>query len=54
MLGKCGDIGLRSLEVQVQLLDALVAPVLGYTYCAEVWWAVSALARQYAACLHGQ
>jgi hypothetical protein len=35
MLGRCGAIKLRSLEVQVQLFDALVAPVLGY--CAEVW-----------------
>lgn len=35
MLGKCGNIGLRSLEVQVQLFKTVVAPVLGY--CAEVW-----------------
>jgi len=35
MLSKCGDLELCSLAVQVDLFDALVAPVLGY--CAEVW-----------------
>jgi hypothetical protein len=35
MLGRCADMGLASLEVQVQLFDALVSPVLGF--CAEVW-----------------
>lgn len=35
MLGRCGDMELASLEIQVQLFDALVAPVLGF--CAEVW-----------------
>ena len=35
MLSRCGTMGLRSLEVQVQLFDSVVAPVLGY--CAEVW-----------------
>jgi hypothetical protein len=35
MLGKCGTLDIRSLEVQVQLFETLVAPVLGY--CSEVW-----------------
>jgi len=35
MLGRCTDVGVSSLEVQVQLFDALVSPVLGF--CAEVW-----------------
>jgi hypothetical protein len=35
MLGRCSDVGVSSLEVQVQLFDALVSPVLGF--CAEVW-----------------
>lgn len=35
VLGKCRTTGIRSVEVQVQLFDALVAPVLGY--CSEVW-----------------
>jgi hypothetical protein len=35
MLGKCKDMELRSLQVQVNLFDALVAPVL--CYCSEVW-----------------
>lgn len=35
MLGRCGDMELSSIEVQVQLFDSLVAPILGY--CAEVW-----------------
>ena len=35
MVSKCGTTGIRSIEVQAQLFDALVAPVLGY--CSEVW-----------------
>jgi len=35
MLSRCGDKGLNSLAVRVQLVDALVAPVLAY--CAQVW-----------------
>lgn len=35
MLGRCADIEVASLEIQVQLFDALVAPVLGF--CADVW-----------------
>lgn len=35
MLGRCSDMEVASIEVQVQLFDALVAPVLGF--CAEVW-----------------
>lgn len=35
MLGRCADIECASLEIQVQLFDALVAPVLGF--CSEVW-----------------
>jgi hypothetical protein len=35
MLGKFGTLDIRSLEVQVQLFEALVVPVLGY--CSEVW-----------------
>jgi hypothetical protein len=35
MLGRCRDMDMASIEVQVQLFDALVAPVLGF--CAEVW-----------------
>jgi hypothetical protein len=35
MLSKCGAAGIRSVEVKVQLFDALVSPVLGY--CSEVW-----------------
>lgn len=35
MLGQCGTPIFRSLEVQVQLFEALVAPVLGF--CSEVW-----------------
>jgi hypothetical protein len=35
MLSKCGTKGIRSVEVQAQLFDALVAPVLGY--CSEFW-----------------
>jgi hypothetical protein len=35
MLGKCRDLDLRSLQVQVYLFDALVTPVL--CYCSEVW-----------------
>ena len=35
MLGRCSDMEVASLEVQVQLFDALVSPVLGF--CAEVW-----------------
>jgi hypothetical protein len=31
----CCILDIRSLEVQVQLFDALVAPVLGY--CSDVW-----------------
>jgi hypothetical protein len=33
ILGRCADVGVASLEVQ--LFDALVSPVLGF--CAEVW-----------------
>jgi hypothetical protein len=35
MLGKCKDLGLRSLQIQVNLFDALVNPVLCYS--SEVW-----------------
>jgi len=28
LLRRCGDMELRSLQIQVQLFDALVAPVL--------------------------
>lgn len=35
MLGRCGDVGLHSLQVKVNLFDALVAPVLSFG--AEIW-----------------
>jgi hypothetical protein len=35
MLSECGTKDIRSVEVQMQLFDALVAPVLGYG--SEVW-----------------
>jgi hypothetical protein len=35
MLNRCSDMEVASLEVQVQLFDSLVSPVLGF--CAEVW-----------------
>jgi len=35
LLRRCGDMELRSLQIHVQLFDALVAPVL--SYCSEVW-----------------
>jgi hypothetical protein len=43
MLSKCGTLDNRSLEVQVQLFDALGAPVLGY--CSEVRACPSLVAR---------
>jgi hypothetical protein len=35
MLSRCSDMEVASIEVQVQLFDALVSPVLGF--CSEVW-----------------
>jgi len=35
LLSRCGEKGINSLAVRVQLFDALVAPVFGY--CEEVW-----------------
>jgi hypothetical protein len=35
MLNRCSDLEVASLEVQAQLFDSLVLPVLGF--CAEVW-----------------
>jgi hypothetical protein len=35
MFSNSAGLGIESLQVQGQLFDALVAPVLGY--CAEVW-----------------
>jgi hypothetical protein len=35
LLNQCSDLEVASLEVQVQLFDSLVSPVLGF--CAEVW-----------------